>query len=306
MKQQLRSICMILGFLVGAIFHEELAFLTPILPVGIAIMLSITFLGVDTSRLKPRRKHISVLFSIYAIAMVSWYAVHLAGYPLLAEALFFCAATPIASASPIIVSLLKGDVEFSTTAMVLSQVVFSILMPLLLPLVVQGGGVSYGELALLSASQIAAVLVAPAAIAALLRWLYPPCSAWPAKLRDVSLGIWVFNLVVVAAAGVERLLQTNTSYLDMLPILFAAAALCAFCFFFGYRLGAPNLKRECSQALGQKNTILSLYMATQSYAAPLAYLGPLIYVFCHNIANAVQLSLAARDEKLRQVKDSEP
>ena len=300
MKQQLRSICMILGFLVGSVFHEELGFLTPILPVGIAIMLSITFIGMDTSRLKPRRKHLSVLFSIYAIAMVSWYVVHLAGYPLLAEALFFCAATPIASASPIIVSLLKGDVEFSTTAMVLSQAVFSVLMPLLLPLVVQAADISYGELALLSASQIATVLVAPAIIAVLLRWLYPPCRAWSAKLRDVSLGIWVFNLVIVAAAGVERLHRTQTSLWDMLPIMLGAAFLCAFCFFFGYRIGAPNLKRECSQALGQKNTILSLYMATQSYAAPMAYLGPLIYVFCHNIANAVQLSLAAREEKKQQ------
>ena len=295
---------MILGFLVGSVFHAELAFLTPILPVGIAVMLSITFLGMDTSRLKPRRKHISVLFFIYAISLVSWYAVHLLGYPLLAEALFFCAATPIASASPIIVSLLKGDVEFSTTAMVLSQIAFSILMPLLLPIVVQSSGISYGELTLLSASQIATVLVAPAVIAVFLRWIYPPCRLWSAKLRDVSLGIWVFNLVIVAAAGVERLQRTDTSFLDIIPIMFAAAGLCAFCFWFGYRIGSPNLRRECSQALGQKNTILSLYMATQSYAAPMAYLGPLIYVFCHNIANAVQLALAAREEKKRYLENS--
>ncbi len=300
MKQQLRSICMVLGFIVGSVFHEELAFLRPLLPVGIALMLTITFLGMDTARLKPQRKHITVIVAIYAIAMLAWYGVYLAGYPVLAEAPFFCAATPIASASPIIVSLLKGDVEFSTTAMVLSQVVFCLVMPMLLPLVVQGEGVGYAELAILAAYQIATVLVAPAVIACALRLLYPPCRSWSAKLRDVSLGIWVFNLVIVASSGVERLLQARTSLWDMLPIMVAAAILCAFCFFFGYRLGTPNLKRECSQALGQKNTILSLYMATQSYAAPLAYLGPLIYVFCHNIANAVQISLAARAEKKRE------
>lgn len=301
MKQQLRSICMVLGFIVGSVFHEELACLKPLLPVGIALMLTITFLGMDTARLKPQRKHVSVLVAIYAVAMLAWYGVYLAGYPVLAEALFFCAATPIASASPIIVSLLKGDVEFSTTAMVLSQVLFCLVMPLLLPLVVQGGGVSYGELAMLAAYQIATVLVAPAVIACVMRMLYPPCRGWSAKLRDVSLGIWVFNLVIVAASGVQRLMQAHTSLWDMLPIMLAAAILCAFCFFFGYRLGAPNLKRECSQALGQKNTILSLYMATQSYAAPLAYLGPLIYVFCHNIANAIQISLAARAEKKKDM-----
>ena len=253
----------------------------------------------DVSRLKPRRKHLTVLVAIYAIALLSWYVVQLMGYPLLAEALFFCAATPIASASPIIVSLLKGDVEFSTTAMVLSQAVFAVLMPLLLPLVVQSAHISYGELALLSAAQIATVLVVPAFVAFLMRWWYPPCRNWSAKLRDVSLGIWVFNLVVVAAAGVERMQQAHISLQEMLPVMLGAAALCAFCFLFGYKLGAPHLRRECSQALGQKNTILSLYMATQSYAAPLAYLGPLVYVFCHNLANAVQLSLATREESKR-------
>lgn len=297
MKQQLRSVCMILGFIVGSIFHSELAFMKPYLPIGIALMLSITFLGMDTSRLRPRRMHLTVLVAIYAIALVSWYGVYLAGYPVLAEALFFCAATPIASASPIIVNLLRGDVGFSTTAMVLSQIVFAVVMPLLLPLVVQGGEVGYGELVLLSATQIATVLVVPAVVACVLRVLYPPCRAWSAKLRDVSLGIWVLNLVVVAAAGVERIVQTGTSLWDMLPIMAAAALLCAFCFLFGYRLGAPHLRRECSQALGQKNTILSLYMASQPYAAPLAYLGPLIYVFCHNIANAIQISLAGREKK---------
>ena len=33
MKQQLRSVCMILGFIVGSVFHSELAFMKPYLPI---------------------------------------------------------------------------------------------------------------------------------------------------------------------------------------------------------------------------------------------------------------------------------
>jgi BASS family bile acid:Na+ symporter len=87
----------------------------------------------------------------------------------------------------------------------------------------------------------------------------------------------------------------------MLPMAIGAVVVCAIGFIAGYRLGYPDLKRECSQALGQKNTILTLYIAGQSYATPLAYIGPVFYVFCHNTANAIQLYLAAREQKRNKV-----
>ena len=297
MKQQLRSVSMVLAFALGALFHEELAPLIWWMPIGIAVMLSITFIGIDVHKLKPTWMHLRLLAAIQVMGIGSWYLVHKAGYPVLAESLYYCAAAPIASASPIIVNLLRGNVEFSTTAMVLSQAAFAVVTPFVLPLVVHDPSLSYLTLSGVVAWQILTVLGAPALISLLLRLVYPPCRGWAPKLRDVSLGIWVLNLLVVSAAGVQRIASMGYSLHDMWPMIAGAATICAIGFVAGYWLGYPSLKRECSQGLGQKNTILTLYMASQSYATPLAYIGPVFYVFCHNTANAIQLALAARENK---------
>ena len=297
MKQQLRSISMVLAFGLGAIFHAELAPFTWWLTVGIAVMLSITFIGIDVRKLKPTWMHLWLLLAIQALGIGAWLVAKALGWPVLAESLYYCAAAPIASASPIIVNLLRGNVEFSTTAMVLSQIAFAVVTPFVLPLVVHDPSLSYMSLVGVVAGQILTVLGAPAVIAILLRSVYPPCRGWAPKLRDVSLGIWVLNLMIVSAAGVQRVVTMGYSLHDMWPMIAGAATVCAVGFTAGYWLGYPKLKRECSQGLGQKNTILTLYMASQSYATPLAYIGPVFYVFCHNTANAIQLALAAREKK---------
>lgn len=297
MKQQLRSFLMVLSFLVGGIFHSQICDYGWLLPFGITVMLTITFLGLDTAQLRLRWMHLWVLLALQLVWVLAWGAARLMGNPVLAEAVYYCGAAPIASAAPIIVHLLRGNVGFITTAMVLSQIVFAVLTPFVLPFIVSSDNLSYAQLVQMVAQQIGIVLGVPAVVATVLRLLYPPCKQWSARLKDVSLGIWNFNLVVVSAIGTHRILQMDYSYWDMLPMALGALVVCAVGFISGYRLGYPSLKRECSQALGQKNTILTLYIAGQSYATPLAYIGPVFYVFCHNMANAIQLSLAAREQR---------
>lgn len=115
-------------------------------------------------------------------------------------------------------------------------------------------------------------------------------------MKDFSLGLWNVNLTIVSAAGVQRLVEGQYQISLMWPLALGAVVVCATGFLLGYWLGAPHFKRECSQALGQKNTIMTLYIAGQSYVSPLAYIGLVCYVFCHNIANAIQLSLANREQ----------
>ncbi len=297
MKQQLRSFLMVLSFIVGGIFHAEISSFGWLLPIGITVMLSITFLGLDVEQLRLRRMHIAVLLSLQVVWVLAWLAAKALGNAALAESVYYCGAAPIASAAPIIVHLLRGNVGFITTAMVLSQIVFGVLTPFVLPVIVHSPDLSYTELMLMVAKQIGLVLGVPAAAAAILRQIYPPCKQWSTRLKDVSLGIWNLNLIVVSAIGTQRIMQMDYSLMDMLPMVLGAMVVCAVGFLAGYRLGYPELKRECSQALGQKNTILTLYIAGQSYATPLAYIGPVCYVFCHNMANAIQLSLAAREQR---------
>ena len=243
--------------------------------------------------------HLWVLLGIQLIGMGFWAVARLLGYPILAESLFFCGIAPVAIAAPVIVNLLRGNVEFTTTALVLSQIVFGLLTPLLMPLVVQVEGFCYSELAWEVAMQLGTVLGIPALVAIALRLLHPPCKGWTAKLRDVSLGIWIINLTIIAGVGTQRVLEMNIGWLDMMPLVLGSLVVCITGFVAGYKLGGRGLKRECSQCMGQKNTILTLYIASQWYVHPLAYIGPAFYVFFHNIANALQIALANRENARR-------
>ncbi len=305
MKRQLRSIGMVIAFLIGGIFHAELAPLTWVLPLGISLMLSITFIGIDTKRLRPCRMHLWLLLAIQAIGFGAWGAARLAGYPVLAESLYYCGAAPVAAAIPIIITLLRGDLEFATTAMLLSQAVFALVTPFALPFVVHEPSMGYIEFMGVVAGQIASVLVAPAIIAVVMRTAYPPCREWAPKLADVSLFAWCFNLTIISASGTQRILEMGYSWQQMVPMAAGALILCAFGFVAGYWLGYPKLKRECSQGLGQKNTVLTLYIAGQPYATPLAYIGPVFYVFFHNMANAIQLALAERERAREERAESQ-
>ena len=64
-------------------------------------------------------------------------------------------------------------------------------------------------------------------------------------------------------------------------------------FSLGYLIGRPDFSREASQALGQKNTTFTIYLAL-TYANPLVALGPTCYVLWHNLWNSWQLQRASR------------
>ncbi len=295
MKRQLRSIGMVIAFLIGGFFHAEIAPFTWFLPVGIAFMLSITFIGIDTKRLRPQWMHLWLLLAIEVIGLGAWGCATALGYPVLAESLYYCGAAPVAAAIPIIINLLRGDLEFATTAMLLSQALFAVLTPFVLPFVVHDSSMGYVEFMGVVAGQIASVMLTPAIVAVVLRLLYPPCKEWAPRLADVSLFAWCTNLTIISASGTQRILEMGYSWQQMVPMAVGALCICVFGFVAGYWLGYPKLKRECSQALGQKNTVLTLYIAGQPYATPLAYIGPVFYVFFHNMANALQLALAERE-----------
>ena len=69
--------------------------------------------------------------------------------------------------------------------------------------------------------------------------------------------------------------------------------ICALNFLLGAWIGGKEFRREASQALGQKNTTFTIYLA-MVYANPLVALGPTFYVLWHNLWNSFQLYWAER------------
>ena len=74
-----------------------------------------------------------------------------------------------------------------------------------------------------------------------------------------------------------------------LLIALVSLTICSLQFFIGKLLGTRyNDRIAGGQALGQKNTILAIWI-TQSYLNPLVSIGPGTYVLWQNIINSYQL-----------------
>lgn len=290
MKNHFRSIALILAFFIGSFFHQELACLRPLIPMSIGLMLFITFLGIDIHKLVLRREHLKLIGIMPIITLIVWGIPTFFGYHILAESLFFCALAPIATASPIITQLLGARVEFITSAMLLSHLIFAILTPLVLPLIVHSESLDYGTLALFILEQISYALLIPALLAFIVRKIYPASMRLSKVMPNFSLGIWLFTLCIISATGTASIIAISTSLWELLPLILGSFFLCLFNFTFGFYIGKPNYSLEFSQGLGQKNTVLTLFIASQPFAHPLAYIAPAFYVLFHNIANAIQLS----------------
>ncbi len=297
MKSQFRSLALIFSFVIGGCFYEQLAPLRWVIPYSIGMMLFLTFIGVEKEKLKPHPLHIKLLAGIQISGFVFWLIPSLLGYPILAESMFYCAAAPIAAAAPTIISILKGKIEFMTTALLLSQFIFALLMPLVLPFIVPGSTASYWDISSAVFIQLFQVIICPAILAWIVRCIYPKSVTWRAKTSNIALGLWVFNLSVITGFSLTNIIAMQYTLMDMLPFVFAAAIICTVGFTVGYQLGKPDYTVEFSQGLGQKNTLLTLLIASQSYSTPIACIGPTFYIIFHNIANALQVAIATNKEK---------
>ena len=201
---------------------------------------------------------------------------------------------PTATAAPVVMGLLGGSVEFMLTALLLINGIICTLLPFILPAVVGRGGF---EIYLNVAQNISLVMLLPLALALAARRFYPRAIAWPRKLKDVTFGIWVVILVLIAAnASYDISSREGISERVLEQIGVIALLVCGVNFGLGYLLGGHTRAAECIHALGQKNTTLSIYLAL-TYASPIAALGPTFYVLWHNLWNAWQLYRASERKR---------
>ncbi len=258
-------------------------------------MLFVTFLGIRFKRMKPERTHWLLVGANLLVALAAWGACRLLfGEGYLAEAAFFVGIMPTATAAPVVMGLLGGSVEVMLTALLLLNGVICALLPFILPAVVGKGGF---EIYLNVAQNISLVMLLPLALALAARRFYPRAIAWPRKLKDVTFGIWVVILVLIAAnASYDISSRDGISDRVLEQIGVIALLVCVINFGLGHLLGGRARAAEGSQALGQKNTTLSIYLAL-TYSSPIAALGPTFYVLWHNLWNAWQLYRASERKR---------
>lgn len=249
-------------------------------------MLFIVFLEVRVSRQALHPTHAWLLLANVVMGFAAWGLGWAIGGREVALAAFFAGITPTATAAPVVMSFLRGRVEYVVAGFVLSNIVITALMPILLPLVL---GRATPDVITSVLGSVTLLVFLPMVAAGCVRRIHPPACGWPAKVRNLSFAMWVTAIMLITS-NASHFLRAHAELPTalVLEIVGATLLVCALNFAVGRLIGGRLLGREASQTLGQKNTAYTIYLAL-TYASPLVALGPTCYVLWHNLWNSWQL-----------------
>ena len=257
-----------------------------LIPYAIVAMLLLAFL--DIRPVGFRRQHAYLLVANWSVGLLAWAALIPFDKQLAFVALLI-GLTPTATASAVVTGMLGGRVEFVAGSVLLTNVTAGLLLPVALPLLI---GSHFAMETAPFLKQTVCIVLGPLAVAQCLRVGAPAWTKSILRFRHFSFYLWLAVLFLVTAnAGhfLRAQWHAGGNLLQIAQIALIAVVLCALNFALGWKLGGPVFNREASQSLGQKNTILTIWIAL-TYVNPMVALGPTFYVLCHNTYNAWQLA----------------
>lgn len=285
----MRTVSMPFGMVVGALLCRQIVafeswsegLLTPLL---IFIMLFFTYCRVDITKMRPTMMH----FWLFAAQIVGSIALYILCLPLgqtIAQGAMICALAPIAMAAVVIGGMLGANIETMTTYSLLCNIATAVVAPFLL------SWVGNGECTLAQIlSKVAPLLVAPFVAGQLCRFALPKVAMWVADHSRISFYVWLISLVVVVGRTTAFVIDHSTTEAETEIVLaVVAAVICVAQFALGRKIGAKyGDKIAGGQSLGQKNTVLAVWMA-QSFLNPLSCVAPTAYIVWQNIVNSYQI-----------------
>lgn len=266
------------------------AILTPLL---IFAQLLLTFCKVKVGELKPKAWHVWLLLfqtvSCLAIAALLVFCPMDELYREVFEGAMVCLICPTATAAAVITGKLGGSAASLTTYTLASNLLAAIAVPLVFPLVEPHADITFWLAFLKILSKVFPLLLCPFLLAWLLRIWVPKVHHWLLERHDAAFYLWGVALAIVSGQTVRSLVNsTAPGYVEIL-IALAGLVTCCLQFYLGKRIGGHYKERiSGGQALGQKNTVLAIWMA-YTYLNPLSSVGPGSYVLWQNIINSWQL-----------------
>lgn len=279
-----------IAMLIGAFFNDffqSLAFMTPYL---IFAMLFITYCKLSFRDLRFNRLHLWLL-SIQIICSLVTYALLVWFNPVVAQGCMICVLAPTAAAAAVITGMLGGNVAWLAGYTLISSVGVAIISPVIFSLIGNESGMPFWESVLYIFRQVMPLLVVPILLAFIIEKILPTVHRQLKKLQILSFYLWACGLTIVTGKTVYFIVNQNNAADIADEWIMAALSLviCVGQFALGRRFGKMHGDAVSGgQGLGQKNTILAIWMA-QVYLNPLSSIAPASYVLWQNIVNSYQL-----------------
>ena len=282
----------------GIVFHDWIGYLEFLTPYLIFLMLTITYTRVKPSEFRITRFQWNLLLVQMLGSWIAYCVLFPVGEPV-ATAAFICIFMPTATAAPVVTGMLGGSVTKLATYSLLSNLTVAVTAPAFLSIVNDSGrDIPFTDSFTTICAQVIPLLILPLVVALLLRYSAPRVHRTIAEHQSISFWLWAVALFIVMGRAVSFMIKQPLSELPvMLGMAAASLVVCCLQFIIGRKVGARLGDRiSGAQGLGQKNTILGIWMAL-TYLHPLVSIGPAAYIVWQNIINSTQLYLYSRKKQ---------
>lgn len=285
---------------VGLVFNQYIHHVSFLSKYLIFIMLLITY-----CRVKAADFHTGpYIWWLLAVQVIGAAAAYLLIAPFsreLAQGAFICIFCPTATAAPVITGMLGGSVSKVATYSLFSHIAVALLAPLFLSYIEPGGGITFiGSVTNISVNVLPLIL-GPLVLALVMQKFSPAVHKGIAAHQGLSFYIWAIALIIVVGNSVSFLIRQPSSQLPEILLLGAVSLLiCVGLFAIGRKIGGRyGDKISGAQSLGQKNTVLAIWLAL-TYLHPVVSAAPAAYVAWHNTVNSYQIYLHEKRAKAKK------
>jgi len=150
--------------------------------------------------------------------------------------------------------------------------------------------ISFLESLVIIGEKVVPLLILPLLCAIALQYALPKAHSFLSSRQSLSFYLWAVSLFLVIGKAVTFIIEQGSEYVLLeVAIAGCALAVCLMQFKVGRLIGKRyGDKVSGGQGLGQKNTVLAIWMAL-TYLNPVASVGPAAYVVWQNIINSWQL-----------------
>lgn len=295
----------ILAGIFGYFFYVNIPFLMPtrgfvnqavgiIQPLLIFAMLFLTFSKVDPRKLRFRMWHLWLLLfqcGLFVSIGCVLIAMPHSGARVVLEGAMLCLICPTATAGAVITKKLGGNVNNITTYTILINLATALLIPALVPFVHPNADMTVWTSAVLILGKVFPLLLLPLVSAMMVRFLFPKVNRKLGEYQDLSFYLWAVALALAMAVTTRSIVHSNVDLATQMWLVAVSLLCCGVQFWLGRKIGAKyDDKVTAGQSLGQKNTVLAIWMG-YTFFTPITAIAGGFYSIWHNVVNSYQLYL---------------
>lgn len=261
-------------------------------PILIFAMLFITFCRVNPKKLRLCKWHLFLLLfqcGMFGLIACILFFLPQTGLRVTMEGAMICLICPTATAGAVITRKLGGNIAHITTYTILINIANAILIPVIVPFIHPNAELDLFNSTILLLGKVFPLLLLPLLAAILLRYLSPKLHFIISHYHELSFYLWAVALALAMTVTTRSIMHSEVSFITEMCLFVVSLASCLFQFYFGRKIGKRfNDQVTAGQSLGQKNTVLAIWMG-YTFFTPITPIAGGFYSIWHNVINSYQL-----------------